>query len=156
MVLRSILISLAKVAKKMVNDFSCGVIPYRIKDGRCEFLLIQHNAGHWAFPKGHPEKSEADLETARRELEEETGLSDVTLDESHPFEESYRFTKRSGKEVNKRVVYFLGQVEPGQKVKVQEEEVSGHAWGTAEQTRKQLTFDEGRALFDAVLAYLDR
>lgn len=141
---------------KTVNDFSCGVIPYRIKDGGREFLLIQHNAGHWAFPKGHPEEGESDLDTARRELLEETGLAAVTIDEGSPFEESYQFTKRSGKQVNKRVVYFLGEVGPGQQVQLQEEEVADHAWGTAKQTREKLTFDEGKALLDAVLAYLDR
>ena len=138
----------------MVNDFSCGVIPYRIKAGQREFLLIQHKAGHWSFPRGHPEVGETELETARRELLEETGLCDVQIDEEQAFEENYRFTKRSGKQVNKCVIYFLGQVAPGQKLKLQQEEVADYAWGPAKQTRKKLTFDEGKALFDSVLAYL--
>ena len=138
----------------MKKDFSCGVIPYRMVDGVRQFLLIQHNAGHWAFPKGHPEKGETDLQAARRELAEETGLKGLTLDEDHPLEEFYTFTKRSGKQVEKRVVYFLGEVKGDQDVKLQVEEVADHAWGDAAQTRKRLTFDEGKALFDAVLAYL--
>ena len=138
-----------------VNDFSCGVIPMRVVDGRREFLLIQHKAGHWAFPKGHPEEGETDLQAARRELAEETGLSEVALDEGHPFEEHYEFTKRSGKHVSKRVVYFLGEVQPGQAVVLQESEVSDYAWGDAAQTRERMTFDEGRALFDEVLSYID-
>ena len=51
----------------MIEDFSCGVIPYRVVDGTRQFLLIQHKAGHWAFPKGHPEAGETNLQTARRE-----------------------------------------------------------------------------------------
>ena len=139
----------------MATDFSCGVIPYRIKDGQRQFLLIQHNAGHWAFPKGHPDKGENELETARRELAEETGLADVEIDEGHPFEERYTFTKRSGKAVSKRVVYFLGRVHAGQEVRLQEEEVADHAWGSDKKTRKRMSFDEGRALLDEVLSYLD-
>ena len=139
----------------MVNDFSCGVIPYRIKDGRREFLLIQHRAGHWAFPKGHPDAGETDLQAARRELAEETGLADVVLDEGRPFEEHYQFTKRSGKAVSKRVVYFLGQVQADRAVVLQEEEVSDYFWGDAERTRDRLSFDEGRALLDEVLSYID-
>lgn len=139
----------------MAKDFSCGVIPYRIVNGEREFLLIQHNEGHWAFPKGHPEKAETDLETARRELAEETGIDAVEIDQAHPFEEFYTFTKRSGKQVNKRVVYFLGQVASEQAVVLQEEEVADHKWDSAKKTRKRLTFDEGKALFDTVLAYLD-
>ena len=139
----------------MVNDFSCGVIPYRLVDGQRQFLLIQHKAGHWAFPKGHPEAGETDLQTARRELAEETGISAVEIDEARPFEEHYHFTKRSGKQVSKRVLYFLGRVAPGQAVSLQEEEVSNYAWGDAQQTRERLTFDEGRALLDDVLSYID-
>ena len=139
----------------MLTDFSCGVIPYRVVEGRREFLLIQHKAGHWAFPKGHPEDAEEHADTARRELEEETGLGHVELDESHPFEEAYTFTKRSGRQVSKRVVYFLGRVEPGQSIRPQLSEVADYAWGDEAQTRERMTFDEGRALFDAVLSYID-
>ncbi len=138
----------------MVDDFSCGVIPYRIKDGGRDFLLIQHKAGHWSFPKGHPDDGETYLETARREFEEETGIRAVDIDEDTIFEETYLFTKRSGKVVNKRVVYFLGQVADNQKVTMQVAEVSDYAWGSAKKTRQQLSFDEGRALLDEVLAYL--
>lgn len=138
----------------MKNDFSCGVIPYRVKDGKREFLLIQHKAGHWAFPKGHPEGAEEHAETARRELEEETGIGHITLDEDHPFEEHYAFTKPSGKQVRKRVIYFLGEAVTDQALRIQISEVADYAWGDADQTRQRLTFDEGRALLDEVLAYL--
>ena len=140
----------------MIEDFSCGVIPYRVVDGTRQFLLIQHKAGHWAFPKGHPEAGETELQTARRELEEETGIGAVQLDTAQPFEEHYEFTKRSGKRVRKRVLYFLGLADAGQPVRVQASEVSDYAWCDASQARERMTFDEGRALLDAVLAYLDR
>lgn len=140
----------------MKKDFSCGVIPYRIVEGERQFLLIQHQAGHWSFPKGHPDEGETNLDTARRELAEETGIKAAQIDEDHPFEEEYTFTKRSGKQVSKRVVYFLGKVSSDQPVKLQEEEVSDYAWGSAKKTRKRMSFDEGRALLDEVLSYLDR
>lgn len=138
----------------MKKDFSCGVIPYRITDAQRQFLLIQHQAGHWSFPKGHPEKGESDLQAARRELAEETGISDVEIDKHHPFNEHYTFTKRSGKQVSKRVVYYLGQVAANQAVVLQEAEVSDHQWGDSAATRDRMSFDEGRALLDQVLAYL--
>ena len=139
----------------MIEDFSCGVIPYRLVGGVRTFLLIQHKAGHWAFPKGHPEEGETHLETALRELEEETAIGSVELDAYHPFNEYYEFTKRSGKQVRKRVVYFLGEVEGGQTVKLQEAEVSAFAWCDASQAHALMSFDEGRALLDEVLAYLE-
>lgn len=139
----------------MLEDFSCGVIPYRLVDGQRQFLLVQHKAGHWAFPKGHPEVGETHLQTARRELAEETGLADVAIDQSRFFEETYLFTKRSGKQVRKRVVYYLGKVQAKAVVRLQACEVSDSAWGSAQQTHKRMSFDEGKALLDRVLDYLD-
>jgi len=122
-----------------------------------DFLLIQHHAGHWAFPKGHPEGDETPPETARRELTEETGLNDIKLWDAPAFEERYRFTKRSGKTVDKLVTYYLGQVSAafGGEVTVQAEEIRAFAWGNRKETTRRLTFAEGRALFDEVCAYLD-
>jgi len=139
---------------EMIEDFSCGVIPYRVVDGVREFLLVQHKAGHWAFPKGHPEQGESHAQTARRELAEETGIQRVELDEARPFEEQYLFTKRSGKRVRKRVLYYVGVVGAGQSVRLQEEEVGDYVWGDASVTRERMTFDEGRSLLDQVLASL--
>lgn len=138
----------------MLEDFSCGVVPCRVVDGTREFLLVQHKAGHWAFPKGHPEAGETHLETARRELAEETGISRVKLDEAKAFEEVYTFTKRSGKQVRKKVLYFVGEVGAGHSVRLQEAEVSDYAWGDEVATRKRMSFDEGRRLLDAVLRHL--
>ena len=139
------------------TDYSCGVIPTRLVDGQRQFLLVQHLGGHWAFPKGHPEKDESPLETAARELREETGLTDVSLLEAPAFEECYTFRKRSGKRIEKTVTYYLGELpaDGDSAVTIQEEEVQAYAWGDVEQTFARLTFDEGRRLLDEVLAYLD-
>ena len=60
---------------------ACGIILYtNIKQKK--FLLIQHHAGHWGFPKGHQEKGEDDLTTARRELQEETGIKQIKIYET--------------------------------------------------------------------------
>lgn len=138
----------------MKNDYSCGMIPYRVVDGRREYLLVQHLAGHWSFPKGHPEEGESPLATARRELAEETGLVPAETLESPAFEESYKFTKGSGKKVRKKVTYYLCVIAPDAAVSVQPEEIGDHAWGGAAQTRGRLTFEEGRALLDQVEQFL--
>lgn len=141
---------------KVKTDYSCGAIPIRVAEGQREFLLVKHHAGHWAFPKGHPEEDETPIETARRELREETGLADVELLERPAFEEAYTFTKKSGTVVEKVVTYYLGQLsDPAAGVTVQAEEVSAYVWGDAEATMARLTFAEGRRLFDEVLDYLD-
>lgn len=139
----------------MKQDYSCGVIPYRLNNGRREFLLIQHLAGHWSFPKGHPEDSESPLQAAEREFREETGISGCKVQATPAFEESYSFVKRSGKQVRKRVTYYLGAVDVSAAVRVQPEEIADHMWADAASTRLQITFEEGRSLFDEVVSYLD-
>jgi 8-oxo-dGTP pyrophosphatase MutT (NUDIX family) len=138
----------------MDTDFSCGVIPILETPGQpARFLLVQHVAGHWAFPKGHPEEDETPIEAALRELAEETGITQVDLTEAPAFEEHYEFTKRSGKRVMKTVLHYVGHV-TNDHVVLQDGELSAYAWGDAAETRKRLTFDEGRALLDEVLCWL--
>ena len=139
------------------TDFSCGVIPWRLAPGgEREYLLIQHNAGHWSFPKGHPEDGEDDLVAARRELAEETGIEAVELLETPPFDEHYRFQGAEGALISKTVRYFLGQV-PAEhdEVVLQVEEVQSASWGTLAETKERLTFDEGRALLQRAEDYLN-
>jgi len=126
----------------------------RVYAGKRYYLLVRHVAGHWGFPKGHPEEGESYLDTALRELAEETGIARVSVNADRPFEEQYLFTKRSGKRVHKKVVYFVGEVSAGQSVRLQASEVSDYAWGDAAQTRARMSFDEGRALLDTVVGYL--
>ena len=54
----------------MVKEKSCGTICF---DGD-KVLMVKHNAGHCAFPKGHVEEGETEFETAIRETKEETGI----------------------------------------------------------------------------------
>lgn len=52
-----------------------------VKDGKvllCE-RLSSHGAGTFSIPGGHMEFGESFEDTARRELQEETGLTDVTV-----------------------------------------------------------------------------
>jgi 8-oxo-dGTP pyrophosphatase MutT (NUDIX family) len=47
------------------------------KDGR--YLLLKRPDDYWEFPKGHQKVGETDMETLRRELEEETGIKEFEL-----------------------------------------------------------------------------
>ena len=103
----------------MLHEKSCGGIVYRKYHGNTEILLIKHiNSGHWSFPKGHVEGDETEIETAKREIMEETGI-DVNLDPT--FREIVTYSPR--KDTQKIVVYFIAKAKNTDFVP-QEEEIA--------------------------------
>ena len=121
-----------------------GIIP--IHQGKT--LLVKHQKGHWAFPKGHAEPNEDPIDTAKRELKEETGLEVVEL-LGKSFNESYSFDAHE-----KRVTYFLAHVKGT--LKVQIEEIADARWVTFEEAKKLATFDECKKLISAVACIFDQ
>ena len=143
---------------KPAIEQSFGVIPIYKTDSEVKFLLIQHHAGHWAFPKGHADPGETELQTARRELREETGLADVLLVTSPAFEEHYK-VNRKGTPREKIVRYWVGYVRNAAdaglpKVTPQEEEIRDYRWVAADEARSLITYTQNKQLFEDVLRYL--
>lgn len=58
---------------------SGGIIFRRSKSGQLEILLIQDAKNRWTIPKGHVEEGEEPKDTARREINEETGLKEMKM-----------------------------------------------------------------------------
>ena len=116
----------------MKQEKSCGCI---VINDRKQVLLVHHNAGHWDFPKGHVEEGETEVQTAIREVKEETGI-DVEVNEK------YRYTtKYSPKEdVIKEVIFFLATNISDNK-KPQLEEVSEVNWFDFENAIKMITYN---------------
>lgn len=67
--------------QEIVREPTSGGIIFRLtKDKKdVEILLIQDSKGRWTIPKGHIEPGETAKMTARREIEEETGLKNVNI-----------------------------------------------------------------------------
>jgi bis(5'-nucleosidyl)-tetraphosphatase len=122
---------------------SYGIIPLKRMRGRWQALLIQHQAGHWAFPKGHAEQGETPLDAAVRELYEETGLTIATLYSSSPLKENYRF-KQDDHLVDKTVYYFVAKVKGA--VKLQTTELADSCWIPLEFAFELATFPQTQSL----------
>ena len=68
---------------KSRKRISAGLMMYRIKDTKPEFLLAhpggpyfaKKDEGHWSIPKGEPDEGEELLMAAVREFREETGMN---------------------------------------------------------------------------------
>lgn len=138
-----------------MKDFSCGIIPYRLTNqNQVEILLVHHQKGHWAFPKGHPEGDEQPLDTALRELKEETNLTASVHDPDQSFQEMYWFTNPDGQKTHKTVQFFLGEVQPNQETKILEAEVQDAAWVPIEEVRDKLTYPASKRVFDECQPFL--
>ena len=71
-----------KVAiQEVVREPTSGGIVFRLTRDKkdIEILLIQDSKERWTIPKGHIEPGETANITARREIEEETGLKNVSI-----------------------------------------------------------------------------
>ena len=92
-----------------MEERSAGAVVFRdTEKGRLFLLLL--NAGRWDFPKGGVEKGEGELQTVRREVEEETGIKDLKIVTGFRKVIEY-FYRRDGKNIHKQVVYLLASTE---------------------------------------------
>jgi len=92
----------------MIEETSSGIVLFRKENDKILFLLLHYPSGHWDFVKGKMEEGETPHETAIRETQEETGITDVEFLDN--FEEwiQYNF-QYQGELVQKKVVFFLGE-----------------------------------------------
>lgn len=88
-----------------LHEQSCGMIPYRLTPAGIEYLvLLQRGSRTWSFPKGHMEPFETELETAAREVLEETSHHCEPLPD---FRETLTYSL--GHRRKKTIVLFLGE-----------------------------------------------
>lgn len=125
----------------MKYEKSCGAIV--VDDGKV--LLVKHNAGHWDFPKGHVEEGETEIETAIREVKEETNI-DIKIEKENKYISEY-----SPKEnVMKTVIYFIGEKVGGED-KPQIEEVSDVEWIDVNKAVERITHQRSKEIMMQVI-----
>ena len=134
---------------------SCGIVLFNSDD----FLLIQHptksngDEGHWDFPKGHVEGNETELETAKRELIEETGIVNFRLFDGFRHRIEYNFQK-GNEMVPKEVIFFLA--ESNTKEVELSSEHQNFVWLNKDLAHNKLTYTNAKEVLAAVKLFLEK
>jgi bis(5'-nucleosidyl)-tetraphosphatase len=135
---------------KKVESF--GIVPLQRVNEEWRVLLILHREGnHWGFPKGKANPGEQHMETACRELKEETNLEVAEFLRTHSFNEHYHF-RRKKEQIYKTAHYFPAIVEGT--LKCQEEEIRDARWFNFAEALKQLSFKQARHILHETMRLL--
>lgn len=131
-------------------ETSCGVILVNLGS----ILLLQYPQGHWDLPKGHVEQDDVDnFETSRRELKEETGISELSFLENFEYRTEYQF-KHKGKRRVKQVFWYIATTE---EISVSlSKEHRNYMWLDWEQALEQVTHLETKQLIESAYEFMKK
>jgi 8-oxo-dGTP pyrophosphatase MutT (NUDIX family) len=128
---------------------SAGIVALRRSpEAGVEVFLVQERSGRWGLPKGRQEAGEDLLQTATRELKEETGFDVDKLLASEPRKEGYEYAHRGLLRV-KQVFYFAATV-TGSELAFPTSEIRAGEWLTLERVRERVGDGKHAAICDIV------
>ncbi|MBK9403371.1 MAG: NUDIX domain-containing protein [Ignavibacteria bacterium] len=132
------------------KDKAIGVIVYFEFPRSTKYLIVKHKKGHWSFAKGHKEKDESSIQTARRELFEEAGIKEVEfLAKKILAREKYFFNDRNKSKVRKVVSYFIAKSGTS-KIRIDNKEIINYKWCTLNAADRILTYRQSRKIIKKV------
>jgi len=139
-----------------IKDYSFGIIPIlKCEGGEFKFLILENvNSKAWGFPKGHKEGEEDELEAARRELFEESGINEIKLIDGLRYSEKYN-TVRKGIPLDKTVIFYAALVNEDNVI-MQEEEISNFKWATYEESLNTFIHDNPKRILSELMSDLKK
>jgi 8-oxo-dGTP pyrophosphatase MutT (NUDIX family) len=130
------------------HSTSYGIIPCIQELEGWKVFLVQHRkSAFWGFPKGHQEPGEAPLDTAKRELFEETGLKVKTVLYSEPLFEEYTYEEEKGL-VEKKVYFYLAIT--SKDVQLDPKEILNGKWLLLKEAKETISYQEGQKLVSQI------
>ncbi|HLX63090.1 MAG TPA: NUDIX domain-containing protein [Planctomycetota bacterium] len=138
----------------MADIHAAGAIMYRLDNGVPKYLILRSaHHGEWGPPKGRADGSEIDVETALREIYEETGFARAKFTPGFRETLSYMVNKK-GRRLTKDVVFFLSEM-PAQDLKISEEHNASHL-GTIDEINAMVVHDDLKRVFQKAHAFLTK
>ena len=116
-----------------------------------QVLMVKQQKGFWGFPKGHVEDGETEVETAIREVKEETNV-DIVVDENLRFVNHYI----TDKNVDKTVIFFVAHPIDNLNIIAQEAEIKEIEWVDIDSVEDKLTFDNTKEMWRNVYTKISK
>ena len=126
------------------EETSAGGVVVRVDNGRALFLLIRDSYKNWGFPKGHLEPGETPDAAALREVNEETGLCDLTLrGEISTIDWYFRFR---GRLVHKVCHFYLMETLTSVTSPQRDEGITACRWEPYDRAAELISYENARAV----------
>ncbi len=127
----------------MLEERSAGAVLFYGNSSDREYLILHYPSGHWDFPKGNIEPDETIMQTARREVREETGIAEIDFRDGFEKKIEYYY-RRDGQMVHKLVVFLLaGSKSRDVKISFEHE---GYIWLHYPEAIMKLTFKNAKSI----------
>ena len=141
------------------QDQSYGVVPLYKDGAEWKVLLIEQISYRgvadkfWTFPKGHAEAGETAEMAAVRELVEETGISNIELEQTETFVMTYTFV-HEGTTIQKTVYFYIGYCADQAVGIANPNEIAALRWCNFGEAEQLLSHDNARQLLEEVQVFL--
>ena len=127
--------------EKINHYVSAGGVVYRFNSENLQVLICgRDNSNLWALPKGTPEAGENIIDTALREVNEETGIK--TVFENLIGSIGYNFSDFKFNVINQKIVFYYLMIAVGGDVSNHDDEFDRVIWVNYEEAKKILTYKD--------------
>lgn len=114
-------------------------------------ILRRKQEGTWVLPKGKMEPGETLIQTALREVQEETGLTELRIIREIGLVRYIFLWRPDNVNYNKTVHYFLMHINGTEQKMKLEPDFSTHAWEEPSKALKMLTFENDRRIVRSIV-----
>src|SRR5436305_4254463 len=124
------------------DETSAGGVVFRVDSGHPLYLLIRDSYQNWGFPKGHLEEGELAEAAAVREVSEETGLSDLSIQGA--IETIDWFFRFRGQLIHKVCHFYLMETRESSTLPQRAEGITACRWSGYEDATSLVSYGNAR------------